>query len=446
MKKLFLIFSFFLTSVAVASASSFSLDSTDAYDYQDNYITATNGSLKVYIVDSLSSNSALTFQYTGGDSIYNCKFFTYTTSVDSLTPVQNIKVKGASVSITGLKLDCGYMLQYSTDAKDSVTYTRYVWLTKFLPMQSVSWNDTVDYCESLPLSVSPVMYYTNLLSLSAKVKRTLNATYSVYEMEDGEEIDSKTEIISGDDVFYIPSTPTVNTSFVLSDTHFKDEYTTDTFYTMAVNAFPQLTTTATMDNEDDASKDIFKTDAEGNIVYYYGGSVDTFRSSGPLEIYLQANASKKVNDLQWWISSDSAFTKYSILYNQPYIKKTFDNKQQYCIKLIASNTESGCEYSKSMCFRIKSSELLIPNVFTPNGSSFQKFKVAYSSIESFSCRIYDQWGRKVYDSDDINEGWDGKYKGSDAPTGAYFYVITAKGIDDISYNKKGTINLVRNVR
>ncbi|RMG82921.1 MAG: hypothetical protein D6707_01995, partial [Bacteroidetes bacterium] len=55
-------------------------------------------------------------------------------------------------------------------------------------------------------------------------------------------------------------------------------------------------------------------------------------------------------------------------------------------------------------------------------------------------RIFDRWGKQVYYSEDINEGWDGTYYNSGKkplPSGAYVYQYTIKTYDAREDIKKG---------
>jgi gliding motility-associated-like protein len=91
------------------------------------------------------------------------------------------------------------------------------------------------------------------------------------------------------------------------------------------------------------------------------------------------------------------------------------------------------------------SHLIIPNVFTPNGDGHNDiFMMDYMSIQSFSCLIFNRWGKKVYEWSDPATGWDGKLtSGGKAADGVYYYVIKAKGTDGVDYNEHGTVTLVR---
>jgi gliding motility-associated-like protein len=50
-----------------------------------------------------------------------------------------------------------------------------------------------------------------------------------------------------------------------------------------------------------------------------------------------------------------------------------------------------------------------------------------------NCLIYNRWGEKIRELRDINEGWDGTYKGVSVPDGVYIYLIEVS-------TKEGTIN------
>ena len=88
--------------------------------------------------------------------------------------------------------------------------------------------------------------------------------------------------------------------------------------------------------------------------------------------------------------------------------------------------------------------LEIPNVFTPNGDGMNDiFLVHAKSIVEFNAVIYNRWGKKLYEWDDVYKGWDGKIGGADASPGVYYYIITAKGKDDTEFEYKGFFYLMR---
>ncbi len=91
------------------------------------------------------------------------------------------------------------------------------------------------------------------------------------------------------------------------------------------------------------------------------------------------------------------------------------------------------------------SSILVPNVFSPDGNGVNDiFYVTYENIASFTCEIYNRWGTKIYEYDNINDGWDGITKGGNAaPDGTYYYIIKATGSDDLVHEHAGSFQLVR---
>jgi len=62
-----------------------------------------------------------------------------------------------------------------------------------------------------------------------------------------------------------------------------------------------------------------------------------------------------------------------------------------------------------------------PNVFTPgNGDNLNElFRINPLGIRTFTCQVFDRWGREVYKWNDPANGWDGK----NADSGVYYYVM-----------------------
>ena len=75
----------------------------------------------------------------------------------------------------------------------------------------------------------------------------------------------------------------------------------------------------------------------------------------------------------------------------------------------------------------------IPNTFTPNGDGINDvWDIKY--LEYFprcTVNIYNRYGEKVFSSIGYTIPWDGRYKGSVLPTGAYYYIIDLKNGDGL---------------
>jgi gliding motility-associated-like protein len=84
-------------------------------------------------------------------------------------------------------------------------------------------------------------------------------------------------------------------------------------------------------------------------------------------------------------------------------------------------------------------ELIIPNVFTPNGDGINdEFKVVGNGLSSYSITIFNRWGTKVFESTDVTEGWDG----GGSNDGTYFYILKAKTKNDKEFDNQGYIQLL----
>lgn len=88
----------------------------------------------------------------------------------------------------------------------------------------------------------------------------------------------------------------------------------------------------------------------------------------------------------------------------------------------------------------------LPDAFTPNGDGINdKVFVKGWGIESLiSFSIYNRWGEQVFHTNNIEEGWDGTYKGKLQSPDSYAYIVVVKNyIHGAPTSIKGFIDLVR---
>ena len=103
-----------------------------------------------------------------------------------------------------------------------------------------------------------------------------------------------------------------------------------------------------------------------------------------------------------------------------------------------------CSSKDSLIITVTDGNILIPNVFTPNGDGANDvFKVSSQFIKEFNCTIYNRWGNKLFEWSDIKTGWDGKVNNKESADGTYFYIINAKKIDGKEFKKEGAFTLIR---
>ncbi len=87
----------------------------------------------------------------------------------------------------------------------------------------------------------------------------------------------------------------------------------------------------------------------------------------------------------------------------------------------------------------------LPTAFAPLGheSNQKVFVRGFGIRKLLQFRIYNRWGEEVFFTDDINQGWDGYYKGQLQNIDTYVYYVEAEMYDGTTQTKKGNILLMR---
>jgi len=91
----------------------------------------------------------------------------------------------------------------------------------------------------------------------------------------------------------------------------------------------------------------------------------------------------------------------------------------------------------------------LPNAFTPNGDGLNdKFGPVrkFDYVNKFHMSIYNRWGQLIFDTSNLNQGWDGTFKGEACQAGVYVYRIVYQDFGMGAQENKvmeGTVVLVR---
>ncbi len=115
---------------------------------------------------------------------------------------------------------------------------------------------------------------------------------------------------------------------------------------------------------------------------------------------------------------------------------------QYCATITSLN---GC--SNTDCMIVKTDvEFTIPNAFSPNNDGHNDLFLIRgwdNCIKEFSFVIYDRWGEKVFETNNLNMGWDGTYNGKLMDSAVFVYYVTATLNNGEKITKKGNISFIR---
>jgi gliding motility-associated-like protein len=115
--------------------------------------------------------------------------------------------------------------------------------------------------------------------------------------------------------------------------------------------------------------------------------------------------------------------------------------------VLTTTSNFGCEDSYEKTIIVEEDQrVYVPNSFTPDGDGINDvFKVEGSTVQEkdFSLTIYNRGGNIVFQSFDLNLGWDGLEKnGREAQPQVYVFMIRYYS-GDKPYEKNGTVTLLR---
>jgi gliding motility-associated-like protein len=104
----------------------------------------------------------------------------------------------------------------------------------------------------------------------------------------------------------------------------------------------------------------------------------------------------------------------------------------------------GCSNTLTFTLNVNGDKhLFIPNAFTPGGNANSTFNVYTIGAAYYHIEIFDRWGEKVYDGNDLENGWDGQFKGKPSMQGIYTYEMTIVYQDGQNLKRAGTLTLLR---
>jgi len=111
--------------------------------------------------------------------------------------------------------------------------------------------------------------------------------------------------------------------------------------------------------------------------------------------------------------------------------------------IVTARTENGCMVTDSIEVLVAPDSYIdVPNAFTPGHNAVLKaVRMGDATLKSFV--IYNRWGNKMFETSDINTGWDGSYNGKTQPMGVYVYTIEAVTPAGRKFTKQGNITLIR---
>lgn len=94
---------------------------------------------------------------------------------------------------------------------------------------------------------------------------------------------------------------------------------------------------------------------------------------------------------------------------------------------------------------IKEARIGMSTAFSPNGDGLNDFALprAWAITGFIEMQVFNRWGQLIFQTDDMNVGWDGTFQGKPQKSGMYAYII--RGLDESNKEiiTKGYITLLR---
>jgi gliding motility-associated-like protein len=90
-------------------------------------------------------------------------------------------------------------------------------------------------------------------------------------------------------------------------------------------------------------------------------------------------------------------------------------------------------------------QLEMPSAFTPNGDAVndQFLPVLFAGYYNPTLLIFNRWGDILFESNDLNVGWDGMYNSKECAPATYFWAITCENYAGESFYFSGYVELIR---
>jgi gliding motility-associated-like protein len=88
--------------------------------------------------------------------------------------------------------------------------------------------------------------------------------------------------------------------------------------------------------------------------------------------------------------------------------------------------------------------LYVPNTFTPNGDGINDFfTIKGRDIKTFKLYIFNRWGQLIFESDNMDNQWNGTYQSEPVQIDTYVWKVEYEDYQLNFYSLIGHVNVIK---
>lgn len=182
-------------------------------------------------------------------------------------------------------------------------------------------------------------------------------------------------------------------------------------------------------------------DAQEPEAFFEVSSDTVAYENGIVEFFNKTISPYDIVNSQWDIDGSTFSTEFETSYD-------FDEMGTYEINLKVTDSYGCSDQFKKEIVATENYFFWLPTAFTPNGDNMNDYflpiidRVIESSYELY---IYDIWGKLIYQTSNIRQGWNGKRENDEeiTRTTTYYYKVRFKSLLNEWHEKEGSFVLLK---
>lgn len=167
----------------------------------------------------------------------------------------------------------------------------------------------------------------------------------------------------------------------------------------------------------------------------YAGPDTTIARGQPLRMHPTATGERLT--YEWWPTNSLSDASVPDPIAIP------DRDQLY--RLVV-RTPEGCVQEDELMVKVYTGpEFYVPTAFTPNNDGVNdRFRVIAPGVPQLGYfRVWDRWGKLVWEAKSLSDFWNGEQNGRPASAGTYVWVVEGTDYTGRKFSRQGTVTLIR---